>query len=367
MTVRVALIHEIASPYRVPVFSALARQNDLDIIVVLAADREASHSWDVDLNQLPYPWLMAPSKAIVVGRVEKFTWFVPLDMQGTLDRLRPDVVVLSGYANLPALAALRWARRRGAAVVMWSESIRSGRGGLVRRVKRKVVGEADAFIVPGELAARHLEALGADPGLIFTAPNCIDLGLFRPVPCKKRQPVLLVCGRLVPKKGWSLLGPSLEEADPNRRARLLVVGEGPERNRLQAGLAARRIPATFSGHVQYHELPALFATADAVLFPSLDDVWGFSLQEAMACGLPAVASDRAGATWELVEDGVNGWVVAPDVASITDALKKLLGLRSDEWSAMGAAARASAERLSVTAAVKGFRDGIAAARGITRP
>lgn len=365
--IRVALIHEIVSPYREPIFAALASQDDLDVTVVLSAERESRHCWDVDLHNLPYRWMMVPSRALVLGRTEKWTWYVPLDMQGTLDRLQPDVVVINGYANLPALAALRWARRRGAPVVMWSESIRSGRGGQVRRMKRAVVGQADAYIVPGELAARHLGALGADRRKLFTAPNCIDLELFRPTPDKARQPVILACGQLIARKGCALLGPSLDQADPDRQARLLIVGKGPERDRVEATLAALRVPATFTGHVQYHELPTLFATADAVLFPSLDDVWGFSLQEAMACGLPAVASYKAGATWELVEDGVSGWIVAPEVASIAIALKKLLAMRSDEWSAMGAAARASAERLSVTAAVEGFRAAIVAARGPTGP
>lgn len=363
MKTRVAVIHEIVSPYRAPLFAALSSQHDLDVTVVLSAEGEARRSWEVDLARLPYPWKMVASRAIVLGRVEKSTWIVPWGMSQVLDCLRPDVVVLGGYANLPSLAAQLWASRRRVPVVMWSESIWPGRGGPVKIAKRTLVRQAHAYVVPGQLAAGHLENLGAHRDRIFVSPNCVDLDLFRPAFRLDRQPVLLACGQLVPRKGWSLVGPALQEADPDRRVRLLIVGEGPDRGWLEADLAARGVPATFTGHVQYHELPTLFTTASAILFPSLGDVWGFSLQEAMACGLPAVASTRAGAAMELVEDGVNGWLVEPEVAEVARALRKLFALDAHEWAAMSAAARTSAEHLSVGRAVVGFRRALGAARG----
>ena len=368
MSTRVALIHEIVSPYRAPLFATLASRRDLDLTVVLAAEREPRRSWHIELEKLPYPWVMVRSHRLAWGRVEKSTWFVPRGLGRTLRRLRPDVVVIGGYASLPALRALIWSRRCSVPVVMWSESIRPGRGGLVKQLKRAVVRQADAFIVPGGLAGRHLVALGADPESIFTAPNCIDLQQFRPssTPVGGNR-VVLACGRLVPNKGWFLLGAALAEADPGRSVRLLIVGEGPDRERLEKDFAARGISATFTGHVQYNDLRDVFVDADAVVFPSLGDAWGFSLQEAMACGLPAVASDKAGATPELVHDGVNGWVITPDSSSLAEALKKLLALSPEEWSAMGTAARQQAERLSVDAAVTGFQRAVTAARTSKKP
>lgn len=363
MTTRVAVVHEVVSPYRTPLFSALAHRPAIDLTVVLCGEREPRRSWTVELNRVPYPWIMSPSWSFGIGRAEKGTCFVPLGLGSTLDQLQPDVLVVGGYASAPAALALSWARRRKRPVIMWSESIRTGRGGLIRWLKRANVARANAYAVPGRLAAQHLVSLGANPSSIFQASNCIDLTRFRPLrrpPATPRR--LLLCGQLIPRKGWHLVPVALAHADPERRAELLVVGEGPGRRHLEESFAARGIRATFTGHVEYDDLPEVLREADSVVFPSLDDVWGFALQEAMACGLPAIASDQAGATSELLHHGRNGWVVKPEVASIARALKILLALSPLEWASMSACARASSARLSIAQAVQGFERAIVAAQ-----
>jgi glycosyltransferase involved in cell wall biosynthesis len=73
----------------------------------------------------------------------------------------------------------------------------------------------------------------------------------------------------------------------------------------------------------------------------LDEVWGLVLNEAMSSGLPAIASSLAGATRDLVEDGVNGLVVDPrDIQSLADALKRLI-VSSELRARLGSAAAAS--------------------------
>lgn len=100
---------------------------------------------------------------------------------------------------------------------------------------------------------------------------------------------------------------------------LHVVGDGPERQKLeilsrQLNLQNRVI---FWGYKQQEELPKYYAIADIFLFPTRFDIWGLVLEEAMACGLPVVASSAAGATADLVKENENGFIVRPDDTETT--------------------------------------------------
>ena len=64
----------------------------------------------------------------------------------------------------------------------------------------------------------------------------------------------------------------------------------------------------FPGYVPYPELPALYAAADLFVHPAREERWGVSVQEALACGLPVVASSRVGAAFDLIQPGGNGFV-----------------------------------------------------------
>ena len=115
--------------------------------------------------------------------------------------------------------------------------------------------------------------------------------------------------------------------DPS--ARLLLVGDGPERKALEK--EAKRIGMGdrlhFEGFVAHERLPAVLAHADLLVLPSLYEELGTVLLEAMQAGLPIVAS-KTGGILDVIEDGVTGLLVPPgDPEAFARAIDRLLADR----------------------------------------
>ena len=88
----------------------------------------------------------------------------------------------------------------------------------------------------------------------------------------------------------------------------------------------------FPGYVPYPELPALYAAADLFVHAAREERWGVSVQEALACGLPVVASSRVGAGYDLVEVGGNGFVYpAGDDAMLAHRIGEALALDPERF------------------------------------
>lgn len=117
--------------------------------------------------------------------------------------------------------------------------------------------------------------------------------------------VVLCVGRLAPEKNLALLAHAFDAiAVGHPRARLVLVGEGPQRAEL-----AQRLPgAVFAGQRRGAELAAHYASADLFLFPSLTETFGNVTAEAMASALPVVAFDYAAAA-QLITPGASGLLV----------------------------------------------------------
>ena len=120
------------------------------------------------------------------------------------------------------------------------------------------------------------------------------------------DPLLLYVGRVSAEKQIDEIKPVLE-AIP--QARLAIVGDGPNREALEAHFAGTK--TNFVGYLQGLELASAFASADAFIFPSRTETLGLVLLEAMAAGCPVVAA-RSGGIPDIVTDGVNGYLFEPD-------------------------------------------------------
>ncbi len=219
-------------------------------------------------------------------------------------------------------------------------------------LERHVACAASRIIATCTDEVAELSAMGVPVGHVDVVPCGVDLSLFTPAagPARpqRRPPRLLIVGRLVPRKG-------VEEAIralaliPD--AELVVVGgpgadeldQDPEVVRLRQVMAecgvAQRVRLT--GHLPHEDLPAMIRSSDVLLAVPWYEPFGITALEAMACGVPVVAS-AVGGMLDTVVPGVTGLLAASrDPDSIAAAIEELL---SDEHrrAAMG---RAGAERV----------------------
>jgi glycosyltransferase involved in cell wall biosynthesis len=136
---------------------------------------------------------------------------------------------------------------------------------------------------------------------------------------------VLSVGRLEGNKRVDLIVAALAHTDP--AVRLIVVGEGPLRGQLEtaasrAGVADR---VTFTGAITERQLIDLYAGAFAVVFPPLDEDYGYVTLEAFLARKPVITTTDAGGPLEFVEDGITGLVCEPAPEALGAAIGRLAG------------------------------------------
>jgi glycosyltransferase involved in cell wall biosynthesis len=277
-----------------------------------------------------------------------------------LRRFQPDLVHLLNPLAL-GVAGLRQARRLGLPTIASYHTDVPGYARLygfkhLDRVAwsylRWVHSQAHLNLCPSQATLRQLQARRF-PGLKIWSRG-VDAGRFRPGLYNEamrarlsgghpRLPLLLCVSRLAAEKRLDWLLP-LSGALPG--VRLAVVGDGPERRVLQRRFAGK--PVVFTGYLRGEELAQAYASSDIFVFPSASETFGNAVLEAQASGLPVVAA-AAGGPAELVQDGWNGFLFAPEdqEAMIAD-VRRLAGDRRLAHR-LGRAGRVQAEARSWTA------------------
>lgn len=264
-------------------------------------------------------------------------------MAEALAKAKPEVVVIGGYSYVAMWQALQWAHKSSIPAFLWSESNAQDRrrGALaVEFLKRRFLRGCSGFIVPGKSSAEYLLTFGIPERVIFAAPNAVDNDFFGRAAADARRNARGLCaklglperyylfvGRMIPEKGIYELLQAYGQLEPGLRERigLMHVGDGASRAACEK-LAVEMTPGRigFTGFVHREELATYYALADCLVFPTFSDPWGLVVNEAMACGLPVIATSVAGCVADLVQDGGNGWVVqAGDVAALSAAMKEI--------------------------------------------
>ena len=261
-------------------------------------------------------------------------------------------------------AGLTLARRLGAPSVLfvpaakvWEAqqwgTTRPGWGGwLERRGERPSLLGADVVACGSAAVVEQVLRIGVPTERVLLTPTGVDLDLFAepPDPALLRRELGLedrfVVGWVGSFRRFHALEQAVEASATVAGATLLLVGDGPERRRIERLADDLGVPATFTGTVPHHELPAYMAAMDAaVVLATRNGPFHYSplkLAEYMAAGLPVV-SPASGQLAERLTDGVDAILVPPhDVAALGAALRRLHD-DPEERARLGKAARAAAE------------------------
>lgn len=338
---RLVILTEIIAPYRIPVFNALARREEIDLHVIFLAESDPHlRDWLVYKDEIRFSYQVLRSWR---RRFRGHNFLLNRGLKEALDGAAPDVILCGGYNYLASWQAMRWAHGSQVPFILWVESTQRdfrSRHRVIEFLKRRFMRGCKAFVVPGKSSFQYVMNYGTVEEDIFIAPNAVDTDLFarqawavRKDGDIRRQGLqlparfFLFVGRLVPAKGVFDLVEAYGKLSPELRAAvgLVFVGEGPAHVEL-ARRANQIKPGRVhcAGFVHREQLASYYALAEAFVFPSHTDTWGLVVNEAMACGLPVISSEAAGCTADLVQDNWNGRVVARgDVDELVAAMEQL--------------------------------------------
>lgn len=364
---RLAVVTNILTPYRVPLFGRLAGLDDVELVVFTAAISEPNRQWETDWNVQFEHVLLSP---IRIAKRRGGAGYWPAKIGSLLRAHRVDIVVVGG--GMLAFGTWLACKRLGIPMVLWSDATPDSDAindyRLRRAVMRWLVSQAAAFIASSSRTVDYFTELGAERELIRVSLLGVDDAAFRRALVRSRPDRLakrdalgargvtfLYAGQLIPRKGVRELmaaWEALPEAGPVRT--LLVAGDGPLMP-LVRDWSGERSDVVVLGYLQESNLVDAYAAADAFCLPSRQEPFGVVFVEAVLAGLPVVATDVVGAAGDVLIDGQNAILVPP---AESEALRlALLAVLDDDVRLMLASGSVSvADRLSLSDAVSEFVD-----------
>jgi len=198
------------------------------------------------------------------------------------------------------------------------------RGRPLYRLANWMLRRADHMHCISEYTRSMLLDAGYAPHQVCMIPNAVDLQRFVPTPPSRVPPTVVFVGRLVPVKGLPVLLAAWQKVIARMPARLVIAGDGQQRAELEAQAETLGVHqhVDFMGNVS--DVPSALSGASVYVQPSHQEGMPNSVLEAMACGLPVVAT-RVSGNVDLVADGDSGLLVpVADSDALADALAALL-------------------------------------------
>jgi glycosyltransferase involved in cell wall biosynthesis len=336
---RVAAVFSELRPEQAPLLDRVAAHPEIDLTAIYAgstADRR---------DPRPRP----RHRAVFLRRlrlpVSQLARRYPLTLgiRRALASASPDVVVVSGWKAFATQAAIAWCRLTRIPYVLVVDQLDEDAGGGWRRVVdgavvTPIVQHAGGVLVTGTIARRSVLERGAPPEHVRVFADTIDVEEFGAradglavhrdelrdaLGARADDVVVLSTGPLAPEKRHAdLVHAAARTGD--ERLLLVLAGDGPERERLVDLARIRGIRLVVLGEQAWGPPIELYAAADVFVLLSDHETWAVVVNEAAACGLPVILSDRVGAAHDLLVDGENGVLVETgDVEAVAEALGRL--------------------------------------------
>jgi len=374
---RLVILQTHPIQYYAPVYAALAKRNEVDVHVVYLTDAGAtphldeqfgrSIGWDVPLLE-GYAFTILQQGTPIVGR--SFLQGDDARLGNVLEQLKPDWILLYGYASAFIWRAVLWARRRGVRIAYTSDSnLGDPRGGLRLLAKQVVLRpffrRIDVCLATSETNQAYLQHYGVRESRIRRMPFAVDVTRFQtgaPAVGKPRKYDFLWAGKFaVHKRPCDFLA-ALKRvaADCPQQIRAAIVGEGELRGTLevQAKGLPRNCSLEFVGFVNQRAMPSVLQSADTLVFTSEREAYGLIATEAAAAGLALILADTIGCVGAtvLARPGINAQVyTAGGVEALAEAMRRMLEDKT-ALHGMQAASRAIAQQHDATVAASVIED-----------
>ena len=280
-----------------------------------------------------------------------FLPILPSNQTEIINEIKPDVIHIRGVAIM-ALKALFASHNTHVPTVLTYDTVVTEVIGMYSPIKlpketlaslasiyiRQMLKRPNAIAVPTPSTGRELEAMGVKPRRLEIVPTGIDTDHFHYMPDGREEvrarygfgdrKVILFVGRLSFEKNADLLIRALKLTGDDTV--LMLVGDGPARPSLEEEVDRQgvRDRTVFTGYVRGDDLVRHYSAADVFVSPSVFETQGFTVQEAMSCGL-TVACGNGRAFTDFIRDGENGFLFNLTEQECADATLKALNASED--------------------------------------
>jgi glycosyltransferase involved in cell wall biosynthesis len=354
MRSRIAFVVSHPIQYLVPLYCRLAARDDVEVKVFFTwhAGQHAVDDpgfgqpieWDIALTE-GYAFEPVPNIASDPGTQK----FLGLRNPTLLDRVmswRPDVVHVTGWAWFSHLQLLRALHRRGVPTVFFGDShlldgkTHGPRWWIKSAALHKIYSWPTACLYAGSANRAYFEAFGVPPERLYPCPHSIDVNRFADQSAQREdeaarwrselgiaadRKVLLYAGKFEPKKRPVELMRAVAQL-PDPSPLLVMVGAGALQAEIDAVAAGDPPRFRVLPFQNQSYMPTVYRLGDIFVLPSgYGESWGLAVNEALACGRPAIVSDRVGCAADVVDASCGRIFAWNDWTAFGNAVEAMFG------------------------------------------
>ena len=343
---KILIVHnQLWAHYKAIIFNELQKLISLNkkdsLLVVQIASIEKSRknlgNLDNSIHQYPY-------KLLHEGLLEEVS--LPQRIIGILNAIKqfkPDVVNLTGYYDVASWSVLFYCKLNGIKTILSNESTANdhARNGIKEFIKGLIIKQFDGYFNFGTLSENYIISLGINSQRMLVKRNCVDNKALKEIYLKhipnrtQNQEALNIApnnfifvGRLIDYKNLFLFIEAFHAAQLNSNEKwgVIILGDGELKSDLQHHVSENNIQnINFQNGVSWQQVPEYLALSNVLVLPSYSEPWGLVVNEAMACGLPVIVSEKCGCAIDLVKNGENGFTFEPNNSELLiDILLKFM-------------------------------------------
>lgn len=329
---KILYLNNIPSPYRVDFFNELGKYCELTVLFERqsAADRDKRWKSEKFCN---FNGIFLKGKNIGTDAS-----FCP-EVIRYLKRGVYDAIILGGYSSPTYMLAMEYMKFHKICFFMNAD------GGFIkadpwymRLIKRHYIGRAKGWLSSGGETDKYLMHYGADYNYIYQYPfssifekqicytNEEEKKLLKNQLGLKEKKIAMAVGQFIPRKGFDYLIRAAGKIP--KEYGIILIGGNVEPDFIKLREANSATNVHFLDFMNKEQLSLYYKAADIFVFPTREDIWGLVLNEAMAYGLPSVASVKANASIELIDEDINGYLIDPENEELM--AEKMLLLFNDD-------------------------------------
>lgn len=324
---KILFLTNIPAPYTIAFFNDLGNKINLTVLFERKNATDRDKSWG-KFGNVSFDYKFLKGKRIRQDSI------ISLDVIKYIKKRKYDLIIVGNYASPTGILAILYMKIRHIRYAIHADGgLISDDSDLKYKIKRFLINGADVCFSSGSLTSKYFRYYGARKGTVaeypFTSIRSSQISEYFSHDRNKNylgfeeKNLIVSVGQIIPRKGFDILIKSMSMI--RNEAYLIIIGGEATEDLKNLITELKLSNIKFIPFLPFDNVLEYISAADIFVLTTREDIWGLVINEALAMGTPIVSTDRCVAAVDLVEEGVNGFIVhSEDEKAAADRLDLLL-------------------------------------------